>query len=49
MMSDINIGVNAKSQKAEEVIKYVIQTLFRQDMNHHLTMHLLEYTGQWWM
>ena len=46
MMSDISIGVNTKSQKAEAAFKYVIQTLFRQNMNQPIAMSLLEYTGQ---
>ena len=45
-MSDISIGVNIKSQKAEAAFKYVIQTLSRQHMNQPIAMSLLEYTGQ---
>ena len=46
MMSDLNSGINTKSQKAEVGFKYFIQNLFRQNMNQHIAMSLLENTGR---
>ena len=45
MMSSIKDGVLTQSQKSEKAYNYVIQNLFKQDLDGPISSSLLVYTG----